>query len=265
MNTSANINNNDTLFNEYAGLLILNEVGLGGLLHAALIPFRGHFLAFHQGILLRSYCLKNGVRFTWNPFKMSLSAGVLKICTGPGKKIAPMLAISLQGLLFNLCIFLFGNNQLGFALGMIFLNLFPIVWPILTASVLFGISLQISLKMIIAAICLKLLLFSLYFFGKTKNKDLIQEIFKKFPTLKMKAVNIQNTTYSIESMGFIQICKITLSDLLRIYFIIPYVISILFQFYKLGNFTIQTVAQAPCIAFFSMVVVRIFLSYYRRI
>lgn len=92
---------------QYAALLSMVEIGLGSALHACHIPLSGQFLSLHQIFLLTLATKEDPDR--WGSVKLSVYAGLMKIGLGHGKKIAPMLAISMQGLLFNLGL-IFGRS-----------------------------------------------------------------------------------------------------------------------------------------------------------
>jgi len=91
------------------------EMTLGSALHAARIPFRGLFLATFQAILM-SYAgdgLGERRRVVWVPF---IAAG-LKALSPAGGRLRPMLAISVQGVLFQGATSVLGWRALGIAVG----------------------------------------------------------------------------------------------------------------------------------------------------
>lgn len=120
-------------------MLSLTEVGLGSLLHAFHVPFSGHFLSLNQLFLLsRSSAMvgKTGSRFV--PGSISFVAAALKSLSPAGKKLTPMLAISMQGLLFNIGILFFGHSLAGRLSGAFISALWGFVQPFLLYYCIFG-------------------------------------------------------------------------------------------------------------------------------
>jgi len=127
-----------------AALLSLMEIGLGGLLHSFKIPFSGHFLSLNQGFILSKSSLE--LKHKTAPASISSVAALLKSLSPAGKKLTPMLAISAQGLLFNLGIIIFGINPIGILLGMILLSLWAFIQPFLIYLLLYGKDLWFMLE-----------------------------------------------------------------------------------------------------------------------
>lgn len=125
----------------YAIQLSLMEIGLGSLLHAFHIPFSGFFLSLNQCFVLNRVLLSQTSTFfasLFLPMTISNTAAVIKTLSPYGKKFTPMLAISMQGLLFNLGTLLFGNNLLGRCIGSLLLSLWPMVQPALIYGIIYG-------------------------------------------------------------------------------------------------------------------------------
>lgn len=102
----------------HATALSLSEVGLGSIMHALHIPFTGTLLSLNQIFLLtRSLSQVSLKSRTFSPFSISASAALIKCLTPIGKKLTPMLAICMQGMLYNLGILCFGNTLLGRLIG----------------------------------------------------------------------------------------------------------------------------------------------------
>jgi hypothetical protein len=124
----------------YGAALSLIEVGLGSILHSLKIPFSGILLSLNQGYLLCRAALK-GEEFKkseWMTYRVSNIAAVLKSLSPAGKKIGPMFSLSVQGLLFNLGVFLFGVNVFGLCFGMILLSTWTFIQPLVTYYLFFG-------------------------------------------------------------------------------------------------------------------------------
>ncbi len=131
----------------HAAMLSISEVGLGSLLHAFHIPFSGYFLSLNQIFLLSrasGKMGKEGSRFM--PGSVSFVASALKSLSPAGKKLTPMLGISMQGLLFNIGIFLFGHTSLGRISGAVISCLWGFFQPFLIYYCIFGQMLLQTLK-----------------------------------------------------------------------------------------------------------------------
>lgn len=118
-------------------LLALSETGIGSLLHAWSIPFSGYFLSLNQIFLMtRSY--QKGASLN-TAFQMSLLAASIKSLSFFGKKLTPMLAITMQGALFNLGVVVLGKNRLGFCFGALLASSWGFIQPLIIYICIFGI------------------------------------------------------------------------------------------------------------------------------
>jgi hypothetical protein len=124
----------------YGATLSLIEVGLGSLLHAFKVPFSGILLSLNQGfILCRAAILSREIpQNLWTTYSISNVAAVLKSLSPAGKKLGPMLSLSMQGLLFNIGILLFGTNPIGLCIGMALLSVWTFLQPLVTYYLFFG-------------------------------------------------------------------------------------------------------------------------------
>lgn len=126
----------------YALQLSLMEIGLGSILHAFRIPFSGFFLSLNQCFILNRALLHPSSSFSstphFLPIAISNTAAIVKTLSPYGKKFTPMLAISMQGLLFNVGIVFFGKNLVGRCVGSILLSLWPIIQPALIYGIIYG-------------------------------------------------------------------------------------------------------------------------------
>lgn len=122
--------------------LSLMEVGLGSFLHAFHIPFSGFFLSLNQCFVLnRAFLFSDSSTSSeslYLPMTISNTAAIIKTLSPYGKKFTPMLAISMQGLLFNIGIILFGKNLLGRCVGSLLLSLWPMIQPALIYGIIYG-------------------------------------------------------------------------------------------------------------------------------
>ncbi len=119
-----------------AALLSIVEIGLGSFLHAFSIPFAGHFLSLNQGFILTRAAIESGDKKA--PGIISAVAALLKSLSPVGKKLTPMLAIGMQGQLYNLGLLLLGNNGFGRILGMSLLCLWGFLQPLALYFILYG-------------------------------------------------------------------------------------------------------------------------------
>jgi hypothetical protein len=136
----------DGIITLYSSLLSVAEIGLGSILHALHIPFRGHFLSLNQTFLLTRalQCVPSKER-TFIPLYISSIAASVKALAPVGKKLTPMLAIAAQGFLYNVGIFLFRNNFVGKMIGATLAALWGFLQPFLIYYLIFGQSLIQSL------------------------------------------------------------------------------------------------------------------------
>ncbi|OFZ30451.1 MAG: hypothetical protein A2622_08590 [Bdellovibrionales bacterium RIFCSPHIGHO2_01_FULL_40_29] len=128
------------LIGYYAALQSVVEIGLGSFLHALHIPFTGHALSLNQGLILtlatrrtegrrEAVIVVNGT---------ALVTSLFKSFSPIGKRLTPMLAISIQGFLFSIGVFIFGPTLLGVLLGISLLALWSFAQPLLLAYLFFG-------------------------------------------------------------------------------------------------------------------------------
>lgn len=124
----------------YGATLSLIEIGLGSLLHTFKIPFSGQLLSLNQGfILCRAAILSREIpKNLWTTYSISNVAAVLKSLSPAGKKLGPMLSLSMQGLLFNMGILVFGANPVGLCVGMALLSVWTFLQPLVTYYLFFG-------------------------------------------------------------------------------------------------------------------------------
>jgi len=122
----------------YAMQLSLTEIGLGSLLHAFHIPFSGFFLSLNQCFVLNRALAHSCQASSWDsslPMVISNTTAIMKTLSPFGKKFIPMLAISMQGVLFSVGTIIFGNNLWGRCIGSMLLSL----WPMIQPTIIYGI------------------------------------------------------------------------------------------------------------------------------
>lgn len=134
------VKNEIDLIGREAAYLSLLEVGLGGLLHGLHVPFTGYFLSLNQGFFL-SRAVAQGRTFRRArliPASISSIAALLKSLSPAGKKLTPMLAISMQGVVFTSGTVIFGPSLLGVVVGSVLSSMWAFVQPLILYSVLYG-------------------------------------------------------------------------------------------------------------------------------
>ena len=124
------------LYQRYSLYLATVEVTLGAMLHGARIPFTGYILSLHQAFCLARASRHDGSLFT--PVCVSTTVAILKTLSPMGKRLTPMLAIMIQGFLFNIGMLCFGNNIAGHMFGAILLSFWGFIQPALFAYLIFG-------------------------------------------------------------------------------------------------------------------------------
>lgn len=146
------------LVSYYAALQSLVEVGLGSFLHAFHIPFSGHALSLNQGLILTQACQKTETRkeAVTATNSIALITAILKSLSPMGKRLTPMLAISMQGFLFSIGILIFGNNILGLLVGISLLSLWAFAQPLLFAYLFFGEKLFFAIEKLWTDIAVKI-------------------------------------------------------------------------------------------------------------
>ena len=132
--------NKNTLpfISRYSLLLSIVELCLGSILHTLHIPLRGHLLSLNQCFILNRAVIQQNCSSKFIPLSISNTAALMKSLSPSGKKITPMLAISLQGLLFNIGTLTCGRNIIGRSIGTILLSLWPFIQPTLIYLLVFG-------------------------------------------------------------------------------------------------------------------------------
>jgi hypothetical protein len=126
----------EKLLVKYSSTLALIEVGLGSFLHSLKVPLTGQLLSLNQGFFLTKVSLTSTDIFS--PLKVSVLCSLLKSLSPAGKKLTPMLAICIQGVLFNIGLILFGRNVFGRAMGMSFLCLWSYIQPVAIYYLIYG-------------------------------------------------------------------------------------------------------------------------------
>lgn len=127
---------NDVELIRYTFILFVAETGLGSFLHGLKIPLSGHFLSLNQNFWLTRLTIKRNNYL--EPYYASQVVSLLKTLSPAGKKLTPMLAISMQGFFFHLPLRILGINPISLILSGILLSLWAFLQPILLYLIIFG-------------------------------------------------------------------------------------------------------------------------------
>ncbi|HEY5235688.1 MAG TPA: hypothetical protein VIJ14_05885 [Rhabdochlamydiaceae bacterium] len=222
----------------HATALSLSEVGLGSIMHALHIPFAGTLLSLNQIFLLtRSLSLATSRSRTSSPFSISSSAALIKCLAPIGKKLTPMLAICMQGMLYNLGILCFGNTLSGRLTGGVLSSLWSSLQPLLLYWLLFGSSFFQAVE--------KFAWVEGLFYGLIAGKAIAAFLIVLFtPSLPaFKFEQYLHKLSSIKKSKYLspvhkQPIKQALSDLCKPLFLVSLVITSLFLYFSQGISTI---------------------------
>jgi hypothetical protein len=183
-------------------------------------------------------------------YRVSNIAAVLKSLSPAGKKIGPMFSLSVQGLLFNLGVFLFGVNVFGLCFGMILLSTWTFIQPLVTYYLFFGDKIFTAVEYLytktlpyhhvqkkhlwlffIFLVCLKMVIacFLAIVALRRKNKSLYLNSFENVFTQKAKEYLDQKKT----SVG--NPIMLSLKDLFQPLFLISLFITTFFLYFSNSN------------------------------
>jgi hypothetical protein len=123
-----------------AVLQSFSELGIGSVAHALQLPLVGQILSLNQIAILTWTCKLSENRKSAMSSCMAVACitSLLKSLAPVGKKLTPMLAISAQGFLYCIGLFLLGRHFLGVILGAALSSVWSFAQPILFAYFIFG-------------------------------------------------------------------------------------------------------------------------------
>jgi hypothetical protein len=132
-------NNRPEMVGLWAGTLAVTEVGLGSVMHGLHLPLAGTMLSLNQAAFLTRavQSQQHDPAARSLPFEISAITAILKSLSPVGKKLTPMLAITAQGALFTMSIYLFGANFFGAALGSVLLATWGVLQPVALGGIMF--------------------------------------------------------------------------------------------------------------------------------
>ncbi|MBS1959759.1 MAG: hypothetical protein JST80_09830 [Bdellovibrionales bacterium] len=127
---------------KYASIQAMAEIGLGSFIHALHIPVGGHVLSINQLVCLGLTSRNTRIRGVAVTESMSVTTIVtlLKTLSPAGKRLMPMLAIFMQGMLFSLGLGVLGANVVGIIVGSAMSSLWAFIQPLTMAYLLFGLT-----------------------------------------------------------------------------------------------------------------------------
>lgn len=125
---------------KFAAIQSVSEMGFGALVHTFGVPLGGHILSVNQAICLtlgtRGFDGRIAAASAAN--QMALTAAALKSLSPSGARLGPMIAISVQGVLYSFGKILGGTQKWGAAAGGALLSLWAFIQPAVSAYLVFG-------------------------------------------------------------------------------------------------------------------------------
>jgi hypothetical protein len=260
-------NKNDLSKN--SAFLALTEIGLGSLLHNFKVPFAGHFLSLNQIFILARSTLQS--KKATSGAEISCVVAVLKTLSPMGKKLTPMLAISMQGFLFSLGPLVFGINFVGLIVGAFLSSIWAFVQPLLLLYLFYGVEainiLNFYWSEIQKVISIDISLVWNILFGFVLLKILISIFLVIISPLKWgEAIFLkQERLTQLRKFKFAQdnlapAWKLALKDLMNPLFLASFVLSLVFLFFAevSWNKMIWLALRPVAVGFVIFLVVRIF-------
>lgn len=117
--------------------LALVEILAGSVGHGFKIPFTGTMLSYYQ-LYVSLLMIKQRKVAPISVFNVAVIVALLKTLSPMGKKITPMIAITVQGFLLWLGTAIFGTSTIGLALGAAFMVIWSVVQSALGYVLLYG-------------------------------------------------------------------------------------------------------------------------------
>jgi hypothetical protein len=123
----------------WAATLSVAEVGVGSFMHALHVPLTGTILSLNQAAFLTRFVKLNRHRHDVRSLTLDVSTvtALIKSFAPIGKRLTPMLAISVQGLLFTVGLWAFGVNLMGALVGSCLLAAWGILQPAILAGIMY--------------------------------------------------------------------------------------------------------------------------------
>ncbi len=199
-------------------------------------------------------------------------AALLKALSPAGKRLTPMLAICVQGILFALGLGIFGINSVGVLIGMLLLCLWAFAQPLILAYLIFGsaffsgaqklwietahslgISQSVGPYLLLGIVGIKLLFGALVSFIAWRSQSKFEEKYlRRINSLGLKMGTLKKPVTS----GAEKKWKLILSDLLNPYFIFSLSLSMGFLYLSrhdslisIGIYFLRTLAFAWLVFF----------------
>ncbi len=132
----------EDIISSYTAILAGTEVGMGSFIHGFHLPLGGHLLSLNQGIILTLAAKRAGNARLASKCVNSISSlsACLKALAPAGKKLTPMLALSVQGVFYSFG-FILGWNIWGVSASMALMSIWAFAQPLLIYYLFFGHSL----------------------------------------------------------------------------------------------------------------------------
>lgn len=122
----------------FGGAIAFFECTAGALFHSLHIPLTGQWLSLLQIGVLSLASRFEGGKCPAFAVNASSYAMVIKAAVSPGKKLTPMIAIFMQGALYNAPFFLWGSSVFSRIIGASLASLWGVFQPFATLWIIFG-------------------------------------------------------------------------------------------------------------------------------
>ena len=138
-NAGAGIADRSEIAGLWAAALSVAEVGVGSVMHALHVPLTGTLLSLNQAAFLTRIVKLNQRRHDVRSLTLDVSTvtALIKSFAPIGKRLTPMLAISVQGVLFTVGLWIVGVNLVGALLGSCLLAAWGIMQPAILAGIMY--------------------------------------------------------------------------------------------------------------------------------
>lgn len=122
----------------FGGAIAFFECTAGALFHSLHIPLTGQWLSLLQIGLLSLASRFDGGKYPAFAVKASSYAMVIKAAVSPGKKLTPMVAIFMQGALYNVPFLVWKSSLISRVIGASLASLWGVFQPFATLWIIFG-------------------------------------------------------------------------------------------------------------------------------
>lgn len=238
------------------------EIILGSVGHGFKIPFTGTFLSFYQLYVCLKMLIRNSVP-SIQVFNVSVIVALLKTLSPFGKKLTPMIAITVQGFLLWLGSALFGGRLLGVFIGSVLFVSWSLLQSMTGYLLIYGFDFlkmldflqnelgrftSINIYLVLAAyifiriaIVIVMILYLVANRASSQVWSLEESLLKRFQTRYVR----------IETAKGVSIWKNALRDLFNPFFLLSLLLMSLFHLYKDSSYeqTIWFICRTLAVGF----------------